>query len=197
MPVNTANTSKIDPRMFTTPLGALVGWALMRKMMPEATAGEQLVGAGLGGGVGYAGGSSLQNYLQFADQGSPGANKASYKDYLQNRLHDYDPNLQTPEQQNAIERFLKTQQTRGFDFMKDQTKGARRGWGGALADYQAFMDMSGDSSLDIADRRKAFDNARRARKFGEGMRPKMSDIPGNLAGAAGDYLDSAFTRGPE
>lgn len=189
--------SKIDPRMFTTPLGALVGWALMRKMLPDATAGEQLVGAGLGGGIGYAGGSSLQNALQFADQGSAEANKTSYKDYLRSRLHDYDPNLQTPEQQNAVGRFLKSKQTRGFDFMRDQTKGARKSWGGALADYQAFMNMSGDSALSIGDKRKAFDNAMRARKFGEGQRPGLSSIPSSLMGAAGDAFDSMWKKGPE
>lgn len=77
----------LDPRLLTTPIGAVIGLALSRKVLrPEdQTPGNLTAGAGLGGGVGLLAGQLIQGELGESKLRT-GAVPASEIDALNSRL---------------------------------------------------------------------------------------------------------------
>jgi hypothetical protein len=80
-------SGKIDARLFTTPLGAIAGVALARKLIPEKDKKlfPQALGGGIGAGVGYFAGDLINEHRETpADNDIQGWTEKRKREILQN-----------------------------------------------------------------------------------------------------------------
>ena len=79
--------SKIDPRWVTTPLGAVVGTVLAKKVLAkeDQSVRNLAIGAGVGGGAGFLAGSMLKAEPSILRSSSSGDPDKIYQDFVQGR----------------------------------------------------------------------------------------------------------------
>jgi hypothetical protein len=78
----------LEAKHLTTPLGALLGWLLVRRMLPGAGTGAQVTGAGIGGTLGYLGGDAYSRH-KLDTLGDPG----SHGSQIDTKLSQKDPSV--------------------------------------------------------------------------------------------------------
>ena len=192
--------AKIDPRILTTPTGAVIGWALARKIYgKDVSIGQELAGAGIGGGLGYAAGEAMRgDPASLRGHQTPADAKRALLEHIRGTGGRVD---KSPAMSSAME-------AAGYNMVPQVDLSAPSGTGRASIARMAMRDMERTKDIrfsyaahDILKelaRRNPDSSANYGRKAkewlarGQKQRSPVKDAVYNIPGAFMDFLRSPF-----